>query len=295
VPERFVCSAHSVAEGEALTGTASRFRRWLLIEQPGAWGHEALVQSDLPSAVGVRLRDLGRETRMRVLLIKRRDRPHPSPRRCFAAYTGPHERRLVTFEVERTADLLTLDLRRLAADRFADFGTPVPGPLYLVCTHGKHDPCCATQGGPVARALEGFSDGAVWEATHVGGDRFAGNLVCFPHGVYYGRVPADRATAVASAYAAGLIDLDHYRGRSCYPPAVQAAEEHLRRRLGLVGVDDLTLRSHRRDGRRHRVEFDGPEGVLGVEVEVAPGAPRPLTCKATQDHHPREFAVRDAV
>ncbi len=264
-----------------------------MIEQPGAWGHEALVQSDLPSAVGVQLRDLGRETGMRILLIKQRARPRPSVRRCYAAFTGSHERRVVSFEVERTGDLLDLDLGRLAAGRFAGFGTPVADPLYVVCTHGKHDPCCATHGGPVARALEGFPDGEVWEATHVGGDRFAGNLVCFPHGVYYGRVPADRATAVASAYAGGLIDLPYYRGRSCYPPAVQAAEEHLRRRLGLVGVDDLALRSHEGDGSRHQVVFEGPAGTHAVEVEVTAAAPRPLTCKATQEHHPREFEVRD--
>ena len=28
----------------------------------------------------------------------------------------------------------------------------------------------------------------VWQCTHVGGDRFAGNLVCFPEGLFFGRV-----------------------------------------------------------------------------------------------------------
>jgi hypothetical protein len=33
---------------------------------------------------------------------------------------------------------------------------PYDGPLYLVCTHGRHDRCCALRGRPVAKALAAF-------------------------------------------------------------------------------------------------------------------------------------------
>jgi hypothetical protein len=288
------CSARSLAEDEPLLGTASRYRRWLLVEQPGRWEHDALLESGLPPEIGGRLRDLGLQLRMRVALIKRRTRPWPAGRRrAFAVYTGVSERRIRTFEVDDPAELLDLDLAGHAGSRFATIGEPVDEPLFLVCTHGKHDPCCARRGGPLYRALADRPD--AWECTHIGGDRFAGNLVCFPHGVYYGRVPPSRAAELAGGYARGVLDLEHYRGRSCYSPAIQAAEHHLLEREGLTGVDDLALVSHRSlGGGLHRVGFRLPGGeVQDVEVTVNLGDPRALTCKATELHAARRFSVRD--
>ena len=69
---------------------------------------------------------------------------------------------------------------------------PVPradaDPLYLVCTHGRHDACCALRGRPVALELDRVRPGRVWETSHVGGDRFAANLLVLPTGEVYGRV-----------------------------------------------------------------------------------------------------------
>ena len=48
-----------------------------------------------------------------------------------------------------------------------------PAPLLLVCTHGRRDACCAQFGRPTAMALARRYGTAVWETTHVGGDRFA--------------------------------------------------------------------------------------------------------------------------
>jgi hypothetical protein len=286
------CSARSLAAEEPLIGTASRYRSWLMIEQPGPWGHDALVESGFPPDVGMRLRDLGARLRMRVLLIKRRARPWPAAsRRCFVAHTGQVERAMRTFEIEHPDRLLGMDLATLSRERFADVGDPVDGPLFLVCTHGKHDPCCARRGAPLYRALAERPD--AWECTHIGGDRFAGNLVCFPHGVYYGRVPPARAPEIADAYARGLIDLEHYRGRSPYPPAVQAGEHLLRELHGLNGVDDLVLVAHRAEGGGiNRVRFSDPGGAEHeVMVRVSLGEGRALTCKAVELHPARRFSA----
>jgi hypothetical protein len=289
--ERFICSSVSAASGEPLHGTASRFRRWLMVEQPGPWGHDALVDSGFPRDVGRSLKRLGDEVGIRVLLIKQRERP-VGPRRCFVAYTGAHERRIRSFEVDHAGALLDLDLRGLVERRFSGVGETVDGPIFLVCTHGKHDPCCARYGAPLFRALAGLP--TVWECTHIGGDRFAGNLVCFPHGVYYGRVPPGEAVAVARAYEDGRIALGHYRGRSAFSPPVQAAEDAVRREEEIEDVDGLELRRHRRLGRRrHRVEFEATDGTRHVrDVEVTDLPPRPLTCKGTMPGVPRGFLVR---
>jgi hypothetical protein len=287
------CSSRSLAAEEPLIGTASRYRLWLLVEQPGRWGHDALVESGFPIEVGTGLRELGVRLRMRVALIKRRDRPWPSTRRrCFAAYTGVGERRVRTFEVGDPGELLDMDLVALARGGFTQLGDPFAGPLFVVCTHGKHDPCCARRGAPLYRALAELPH--VWECTHIGGDRFAGNLVCFPQGVYFGRVPPHRATELAEAYQGGKLDLEHYRGRSCYSPPVQAAEHLLRERHGLDGIDDLELLAQRSEGGdTYRVSFRDPKGVeREVLVRVTLSQPRALTCKATELHSARRFSVR---
>jgi Sucrase/ferredoxin-like len=288
------CADRSAARGEPLPGTASRFRSWLLVEQPGPWGHDALVQSDLPTDVGTRLRAVGRRLHLRVLLIKRRGRGRSRARACYVVYSGARERRIGAFEVGDPAELLDLDLEGMVRRRFEGVGRPVEGPLYLVCTHGKHDSCCARRGGPLYRALADLP--AAWESTHVGGDRFAGNLICFPHGLYFGRVRPGEAPGVAGAYADGRIVLEHYRGRSAFSPPVQAAEQIVRERHGIVGVDDLLLVGHRELGAdRHRVEFArGPERHV-VEVEAVDRGRHLLTCKATTPHVVRGYAAPERI
>ena len=102
-------------------------------------------------------------------------------------------------------------------------------PLLLVCTHGKHDRCCARYGRPLYQALaEQADDGWVWQSSHVGGDRFAGNVVVLPDGLYFGRVEPADAWSLLDEYLAGRIDLEHYRGRSAHTFAEQAAERAIR-------------------------------------------------------------------
>jgi hypothetical protein len=271
--------------------TASRYRSWLLLEQPGPWGHDALVQSDLPLDLGTRLRALGRRLGIRVLLIKRREPPRREGRQCFLIYSGARERRIRSFEVEDPAALLDLDLAGMVERRFNGVAEPFDGPLYLVCTHGKHDPCCARRGGPLYRALSALPN--AWECTHIGGDRFAGNLVCFPHGLYFGRVGADDGPRVAQAYEDGQIELERYRGHAAFSPPVQAAEHLIRTRHDIRGVDDLVLVAHEDHGLRHRVEFDRAGSHHVVELEAGELAPQLLTCKAITAHPIRSFSGVD--
>ena len=82
---------------------------------------------------------------------------------------------------------------------------------------------------------------ATWQCSHVGGDRFAANVLCFPHGLSYGRVDALGAEQIIQEYRAGLVTLEYLRGRSCYEPVVQAAERFLRQRRDLRALDSLEM------------------------------------------------------
>jgi hypothetical protein len=266
---------------------------WLLLEQPGPWGAHALRQSRLPEGLGEELERLSRRTGVRIVLIRRTGRPADEDRHCFAVHTGPDRSWLEHAVLDDPRAVRDLDLDSLAVGSSPGLGPREDQPLFLVCTNGRRDPCCAERGRPLAAALSEAVGPRAWECSHIGGDRFAGNVVCMPHGVYFGRLGPHDGPAAALAYAAGRLDLDHFRGRSCFPFDVQAAEAALRRREHLERIDDLEFLRLQPDGDGVRVEFRGPDGqIRAVEVDrqlVEP--PRPLTCHATAEARPRAFGV----
>ena len=217
--------------GEPLVGTASRVQRWLVVEQPGAWGAEALVESKLD-----------RSTAAAALDAAARRAPASgccwpagpasvaatASRRVFLAHTGAERRWIEQLVVcrPRPGGAARHRPRRARLPRPAGPRRAGPARRSTSCapTAGTTRAAPTSAAPSSGRCVEaGAPD--VWECSHVGGDRFAANVVCLPDGVYYGRVePRRRRPRCWPTHRAGLLDLGHYRGRSCYPPLVQAAE-----------------------------------------------------------------------
>ena len=276
--EVFRCAADSEQYDESLAGSASTVRRFLLLEVPGPWGRDALTDSRLPAGAGDELVRRCAAVTVRPLLVRRHGRSAPRRTTVFAAVADPERPWLGRTYVDRPADVLDLPLDRLA-DRPAPFQT-VQGPLFCVCTHGKHDVCCAERGRPVAAALAAAHPGPTWEVSHIGGDRFAGNLLVLPDGLYYGRLDACSAARVAAEHLAGRLDLDHLRGRCGYPFAAQAAETHLRRHTGVLDQHRIRLVGCAREGDVVTATFELDENRWRVRVRRSGSPPRQLTCQA---------------
>jgi hypothetical protein len=258
------CATESLARDEPLIGTASRVQRWLVVEQPGAWGRDALTDSHLPADVAAPLVAHARSHRVRVILARRPgDVRRDGDRQVFLAHTGAERRWIehLVVPVAQPERLLDIELGPLAFPDPPGLGEPGPAGLALVCTNGRHDPCCADKGRPVVRALVAAGVPDVWESSHVGGDRFAANVVSLPDGVYYGRVEPDEAPALLAAHRAGTIDLARYRGRSHLSPLVQAADLYVRQHLGETRVDGLTVLSTE----------PGPDGTTVVVLQQRDG------------------------
>ncbi|TGN63525.1 sucrase ferredoxin [Nocardioides eburneiflavus] len=281
----FRCAAASRERGDELAGTASTVRSFLLLEHAGPWGVDALRDARLPGGLGDHLREEARRHRVRVLLVRRPGRRAASgPVRVVAARAAGPGSWLESASLDDLADVRALDLAALGAGRTLGLDRST-APLLAVCTHGRHDACCAELGRPVALALaDGPHADATWETSHVGGDRFAGNLVVLPRGLYYGGLDPDSARAVADATAAGEVLLEHFRGRSDLPMPAQAADVALRREHRLTGLDDVQVRGVRADGdlTTVRCEVRGL-GARDVVVRRVPGADaHQLTCSASR-------------
>jgi hypothetical protein len=209
---------------------------------------------------------------------------------CFAIRSGPGEPRIERTALARHDDALELDLQALG--RGEPLGLEPHGDaLFLVCTHGRHDVCCAERGRPLARALALQQPERAWECSHIGGDRFAPNLLAFPHGIYFGRVEPEDAAAVARAYLDGRLSLPHLRGRTSLPMAAQFAERALREELALDRVDDVVFERATRDAGAIRATFATPLGRHVVTLETSLAPPRRLTCHSAAEEGVRTYRV----
>lgn len=261
------CSLLALAGDEQLAGTAPLARRWVCVEQRGAW------PSDLSTHPEPALAALATTPGWRLLLIRRPGRRGEAgvPLRVFLADTSPGASHITTFTVGGPEELAGLVLP--GPDE------PLPGllvhdPLLLVCTHGRRDRCCAVDGRALALSVVDAGEQHVWECSHLGGHRFAPTALVLPTGYAYGRL--DPATAIAARKAAfpGEVDTTLCRGRSTWSPAGQVAELAVRAATGIRDADALQVVDTAggaviaaRDGRR-----------WAVDVSPIAGSPRPLSC-----------------
>lgn len=281
------CAAAAQARGDQLLGTAVPAARWLLVEQPGPWGRTAILESRLDPAVGARLIRQCAAVGVRVLLIRRPGRREPVTVRRWSyvdARGGQECAWWGTYEQDQ--ELLDIPLDGGA-------GTASGEPIYLVCAHGRHDACCAIAGRPVAAALSALRPTATWECSHVGGDRFAGNLVVLPHGLYYGFLDPRRAIEVMTAYEAGRVLPEWLRGRAGLPAPVQAAQGFAREQLGMLGVDELhPLSFEALPGNGWQVSLSAPGEMVDVTVRaVLSDEAAFLTDASTRPERSRVFEV----
>jgi hypothetical protein len=271
------CSEGAAERGDPMLGTAPPQRDWLLVEHPGPWPVEAPYGAELSVDL---LRRLGHPG-LRTLLVRPHGRGTPVPvvrRRWFRCHDGE----LRTGHWEHPDDLLvTLE---------PDAGRPHPEPLLLVCTHGVHDVCCAVQGRPVVAALSQRWPGQTFECSHLGGDRFAPNVLLLPDLACYAGMPPEQAVPTIEAHLAGRAGTTWLRGVAGLHPAEQVAVGTVLQRWGPAPITSLSSRLAQQVGT-----FDS--GTWTVEVEatfplpprvrvVIASSPRSearLTCRATRE------------
>jgi hypothetical protein len=286
------CSAGRIALGEPVAGSAPFARLWVMLEQPGPWGRDAVRESHLDASVGEALAALPGERPVRIGLIRsvgaHVDRAD-HPRTLLIARTDPGAQWLAARRIDDVRSLpQSLDLDALLAapsppEQLPGASLPAPPRALLVCTNAKRDQCCAMLGRPLAafladRSASASSSGpAVWETSHTSGHRFAPTYVSLPDGYLFGGPDAEHGTVEAC------------RGRSSLQPAAQVAELAVLRELGVrhprpldvsaldvSTLDVSTLEVSPLDASTYAVA-DG-DNAFSVTVTPTPGPDRPESC-----------------
>jgi hypothetical protein len=282
---------------EPLAGTAPTALGWLCVEQGGAWGRTAERESGLDAEVAAHLLAGTEDAPVRLQLIRRpaaraTDTAAAGTRTVLLAHAGERPW-LEVLEVDDVRDLLDLDPAVCTSSTPPGIGRHDADPRYLVCTHAKRDRCCATWGRPIADTLAALRPDQTWEVSHVGGHRFAANLVVLPHGSVHGGLDVAGAVRVVDLAAAGRLDLASARGRSGLPRPAQAAELFLRTDLGVDHLDAVRFVEVEDLGHdRTRVHLVVRDEAHVVEVVLEPtGVPRPTSCDSDDLDDPGAYRL----
>ncbi len=275
-PESFRCSLAALDRGDVPVGTAVRAPYWFLVGHPGPWTPKPINAEPLTEVADELTEALG-GVGARLQLI----RPHGRVEEAVREGRTP----LPVFLVDVRRGLIgrstwhsPQDLVELA-HRFDDLPNPSEEPLFLVCTHGRKDVCCAMNGRVVAAVLDDVLPGAVWETTHLGADRFAGNVTLLPEGSMYGRVNGDIAPRIVLDHLDGTVDLEHWRGRSSWHPAAQVVVHELLGedpRVRLADLPDPLVEEVGEDV--FRVTVEAPDAPFVRVVTRTMSEPHVLSC-----------------
>jgi hypothetical protein len=188
------------------------------------------------------------------------------------------------------SELTRPDLKDLliaaAQGELPPWGSKTKDPMLFVCTHAKRDVCCALAGRPLADALaaDPSTRDSVMEVSHLGGHRFAPNILLLPTGHVYGRIDATTACEVLEGARNGkLLHPEFMRGRSSAAAPAQAAAIAVRHTYGVDGLDSIDIL--RRVGDRlvpFPLRWEGEDGKAELEVRHVDGRTWTVTVKESE-------------
>ncbi len=267
--QRTYCSEHN--DAEPMAGTADTVDAWLCLEYRPTW--KARAQSDNSLSKGTRAwleqTLAGFQAgglKCRPQFIRQPETESDSVRLLLSIGGQTYQWSEPGYDYLACLDLPAL----VAAEKnspgvLAAAAEPLREPQYLVCTNGQRDLCCARFGLPVYAALKERVGARAWQVTHLGGHRFAPNLLTLPDACLYGRVGVADLDAFLGATEQGRLAFPHLRGRTCYPPAVQAAEV-------LLGMDALRLLHVEEAGDATQVRFAADARTHSIRIRKSAAA-----------------------
>lgn len=243
--ERTYCSDLSRAANETMLGTADPVDVWIMVEYQSVWKPKAILDNDLPRSIQEwlelsqdRCRDEGLKPRPQFI---RRPQCETNTTTVMV-YRDGH---LNVRECSSLDEIVDIDV---LSDESFELSLE---PQYFVCTNGQRDLCCARYGLPTFKKLSDIVGNRVWQTTHLGGHRFAPNVLVLPQGVLYGRVVVEEVNEFLEQTELGSLSRAHVRGRSAFNPLAQVAEQVVDEEiLDVVLIDDTDVKFNTATGSK---------------------------------------------
>jgi len=270
-----ICSTSSRVVEEQLFATVKPTSTWFLLEYSLPMGSKALEDGNIPDNVKLYLNNtLEQIPNSKLLLIKQGHSLLSQEIKLFAVNARQSAPFINEISLLDYQDLLEISLRQLIESELTNSNFSTSEPLILVCTNGRRDQCCAKLGLPLYQTLSKSLGNNVWRSSHVGGHRFAPNVICFPHGIFYGHVDPELTDQVIQSHLQGKISVNNYRGRACYSKPAQAGEFFLRKHTSILDIDAFDL-IHERETSADRWELqfssrtEGKVHSLEIKAEMS--------------------------
>lgn len=241
IPSVFCCKQNELSPSP-LFATAPYYRHLFLLELNEPFQHDALADSSLPDAVKQHFAtQLANIPAAKLLCIRQ---PHTTNGSLRLLYAPVHSKQVYVYHFEDYSELLSCSLVAWIeqANMFSELADPN---MFLVCTNGKRDQCCAKFGIPIYETLlETVDKAQVWQCSHLGGHRFAPTLIALPQHHCYGYLSVDTIAAFVDLHQQGKIAMEYWRGYCGHIPAVQAAAYFLRQHQHSFDYEAVLLKNY---------------------------------------------------
>ena len=236
------------ASTEPLAGSAPLRKVWFIIEQPGPWGSQAILDSNLPEGFGEELLETVTDPTIGLAVARRPDlanheRRTTRRRRLWLAHTSPGGVRMRAGSLDDIRDVLKWDWAAISRGELPPIGRRSADPVLFVCTNGKRDLCCALHARAIVDELRPDPEltGQIYEISHLGGHRFAPTALLLPTGYLYGRLSVESTREVLTSAWNGQVLPDLLRGRTSLAPWAQVAEIAVRKQFAVYGIESLDV------------------------------------------------------
>jgi len=274
-PKQLFCSQ----EGSGpIIGNAPETRRWLFLEYRGPWGPKVVPYSSLSRGVKDYLQLLTENIpQLKVLFIKRPERKSTQGLKLFLFDSG-NTPRLAEIDLVGHEDLLKVNVEAFFSAE-PDTFTISDKELYLICTNGKKDRCCAKFGLPFYYGLCSRFNESVWQCSHFGGHKYAPTLMHFPSGNCYGRLKLTDIKRFSTGVVAGDNLESIFRGRTGLSKVAQAAEFYLQESLGKpMGIRFYPSEILEKEDGLFRIQLESEDRRYSVQVRRIVGPEEISSC-----------------
>ena len=232
-PTKVLCSKYSSENREAISGTAPDWDTLILVSLSTPWQPNIEDSNNFPDGISEIVKSASSSSnKIRMQCIIPDEDYIWSGLTKVIQYskqlTSDYFSKFQKLEFDISFDNLSEFIRKLIIDKDSDLigqgmtNHPDCRDIF-VCTHGSQDVCCASFGFPIYSKLKNkfqkyeFENTRVWRTSHIGGHRYAPNVIDMPNGRVWSRFGVDDID--------GIFDMQY------------SVDEIKRFYRGLIGLD----------------------------------------------------------